>query len=402
MDMPIVQIIEDDPLIQAYYQEVFLSEGYQVVIAGKGDEGLSNIKKHHPDILILDLAIPGTSGRALLSQLKKIAPTLPILIVSGRVGMQDDPEIQISPQVYRFFPKPINFEELRDTVRKILVRLTVKREKDMEDKMLGDYRLIACIGSGSSGSVYKAYKEMWADNVVAVKILPQNTLDFEELLARFHREVQLLQKISHPNVIKLLDVGYDCGLHYLVMEFFPGDNGEELIKRHGRLPAAACVKIIRQIAQGMAATHARALIHRDLKPSNILYNADTQVAKVIDFGLVRKIEDDGMSSVTQQGYIVGTPDYMSPEQCQGIPLDGRSDIYSLGASFYHMLTGKLPFHKSNVIQTFLAQVQEPLSWPAQTPSVPAQLCDIVNKMMAKNVKERYATMEEVFRDLPYV
>jgi len=157
-----------------------------------------------------------------------------------------------------------------------------------------------CLGSGGVGAVYKG---MRGQAPVAVKILPQHSLDQEEQLARFQREAELLAGIKHSNIIQVLDFGHDCGVHFIVMEYFPGENLSGMLMREHRLSCFESIEIIRQVAMGMEATHNLGLIHRDLKPSNILYDRKNGLVKVIDFGLVRKAEED--HAITQEGYIVG-------------------------------------------------------------------------------------------------
>lgn len=396
--MALVLVIEDDALCQECYEDLLIKEGYQVLIATRGEEGITKISRHKPDLIILDLAIQGLSGRAFLGQLKRMSPHVPVVIVSGKSGMQNDPEIRLSQQVYKFFTKPVHIKELSSAVRQILNNQASK-QNNWEGKTLGQCQLTKYLGSGGSGCVYKG---IWKNTTVAVKLLPQNIADFEEHLARFHREAQLLQQIKHPNIITLLDIGYDSYVHYLVMEYFPGENLAQIIQAEQHLSVTESIEISTQVAQGMDATHRLGVIHRDLKPSNILYARNLNQVKIIDFGLVRKVEVEEDQEITQKNYTVGTPAYMSPEQCQGLPLDVRSDIYSMGVTLYQILTGRLPFHKATTIQTFLAHVQEDLQWPPEVLAlVPASLCKIINKMVEKDPDNRYANMLDVIQALHY-
>jgi DNA-binding response OmpR family regulator len=385
-----ILIIEDDFLCQECYRETLIQEGYQIVSAMDGKDGLTKLEKYKPELLILDLAMPGVSGRSLLWNLRKVAKEVPVIIVSGKTGMEDDPEIQMSPQVYRFFSKPVKMKELVSAIRQILAR-TKRVKKTWEGKILGGCLLDECVGSGGSGSVYKASQK---GHLVAIKILPKTVLDYEEQLARFHREAELLAQIKHPNVIGVHEIGYDEGVHFIVMEYFDGENVSRILEMEQYFSLREGMEIIKQVAQGMEAAHGLELVHRDLKPSNFLYDRQNRLVKVIDFGLARKIEQE--HSITQQGYVVGTPDYMSPEQCEGIAIDGRSDIYSLGITFYQLLLGVLPFRKSTTMQILLAQIQESLAWP-EIPSqpIPPHVREIIVKMTAKNPDRRYLSMREV-------
>lgn len=248
------------------------------------------------------------------------------------------------------------------------------------------------LGGGGSGVVYKGIR---GEIPVAVKILPKNILDHDEQLARFQREAKVLARIEHPNIVEVLDMGSTpAGIYFIVMRYFPGENLQKTLEKDTKLSVAEAVDVVRQVAYGMVATHALGLIHRDLKPSNILYNRKEKQVKVVDFGLAREVHADQM--ITQQGYIVGTPNYMSPEQCQGLPLDGRSDIYNLGIVLYQLVAGRLPFHKLTTMQTFLAHINEPLNWtPQMTEAIPSGLRKVIGKMMAKEPRDRYGGMADV-------
>ena len=247
------------------------------------------------------------------------------------------------------------------------------------------------------GNVYKAVR---GERYAVVKILKESPLDEEreEKIARFWREARMLMEIDHPNIIKMLDVGTFEQAHFLIMEYFPGEGLDKVLKRDGRITYREAVEIGMKVASGMQVAHVQGLIHRDLKPSNILYDLQTKLLKIIDFGTAKKMQVE--QSITQQGYVVGTPYYMSPEQCQGFILDHRCDIYCLGATFYHLVTGSVPFQKADAMQTLYAHVYEPVPWPpAYYRLVPPRIRQVIDRMMAKKPEERFSDMGEVVHDL---
>ena len=392
--MRTILVIEDNHLTQEFYCEVLFQEGYQVIGAFTGDEGLAKIEKFKPDLLILDMNIPGMSGRTVLLEIKKIAKNLPILIISGKVGMQNDPEICLSNQVRKFLVKPVQVADLVKVVQDILGEESSAPSASWRGKKLGGCVLQEYLGGGGSGMVYKG---MRGDIEVAVKILSKNLRTQEEEVARFHREATLLAKVQHPNIIGIVGMGVEEGVHFIVMRYFKGESLDALQRKGPRLPLREMLDLIKQVALGMAATHKIGLIHRDLKPSNIIYNRELKLVKVIDFGLARRIEEDQL--ITRQGFVVGTPLYMSPEQCQGLQLDEKADVYSLGISFYQLITGAVPFHGNNTMQTLLAQIYDPVPWPSERASAaPGYVQEVLNKMLHKKPEER-CTMEEVAQAL---
>ena len=389
--MATILITDDDPNIRECYRDLLATiGGYQVISAANGEEALEKIRTFNPDLLVLDISMPKMDGRQTLMELKKVASGLPVIFVSSKVGMMDDPEIQISSQVYQFFTKPVNPDKLMEAIAQILA---CPRDRDpLLGNKLGGFTLRRQIGKGACGTVYEATRD---DIFAAIKILPAEALADEENRARFQRETKVLVKVKHENIIKLWDVGTSKdGSAYIIMEYFPGQSVKDMIKEYRKLSLPQAVDIARQIARGMAMVHQAGVVHRDLKPSNLLYDDQCRHLKIIDFGVARILH--GEQAITQQGYVVGTPYYMSPEQCQGLELDARSDIYSLGIIFYLMLIGTVPFAKANEMQTLYAHIWEPVTWPAYSSAlVPLPLKKMIEKMLAKNTDHRYGSMTEI-------
>ncbi|MCC6742150.1 MAG: serine/threonine protein kinase [Planctomycetia bacterium] len=253
-------------------------------------------------------------------------------------------------------------------------------------RTLGGCRIKRKIGSGGMGAVYEAL-HLGLDKKVAIKILPPEFTSHATALERFQREARAAARLEHPNIVQVLNVGNEGGYNFIVMQFVEGESLGKLVSRRGALPWQEALKFVRDAARGLASAHAAGVIHRDIKPDNILVAKDG-VAKVADFGLARTM-DSGVSLSTT-GQIMGTPDYMSPEQAQAQKIDGRGDIYSLGATFYFLLSGKKPFHAETPLAIIMKHVSEP---PAPlrdaNPGVPQAVANVISRMMAKRPDDRF-------------
>ncbi len=261
---------------------------------------------------------------------------------------------------------------------------------------LGQYRLRRKLGQGGMGEVYLAEHAL-LKRPCAVKRIHAKYLHNPEQVKRFEREVQITAQLRHPNTVVIFDHGRaDDGTFYYVMEYLAGLSLEEIVNRHGPLPPDRVVHLMRQVCGALREAHNMGLVHRDIKPSNIVVLPDGSPhdqAKLVDFGLVQSLTDDNDpdSRITRDGLIVGTPEYMSPEQAQGLTLDERSDLYSLGSVMYFLLTGREAFHRENPVRTLLAVVNEMAKPVTQVNSgVPADLAAIVDRCLAKSLEQRFA------------
>jgi hypothetical protein len=246
------------------------------------------------------------------------------------------------------------------------------------------------IGKGGMGAVFRARHET-LDIEVALKVISFSSAppeERDELIARFQREARAAAKVRHENVVSVLDVDEAAGVHYMVMELVDGTSARRLIE-DGPLDSAEAARIAREAALALAAAHRLGIVHRDVKPENILLMRDGRV-KVSDFGIA-KTHGETDAKLTQTGQVVGTPHYMSPEQVEGTPLDGRADLYSLGATLYHLVTGELPYTGTSALQVCMKHVTAPLPSPrARNPAVPAELEGVIRRLMAKRPADRYA------------
>ena len=262
---------------------------------------------------------------------------------------------------------------------------------------LGERFLIErSIGHGGMGAVYLARDERLGE-AVALKIMHGMALLDPAAGDRLRREASAARRISHVNVVKIHDVGDDRGHLFLSMEYVDGQSLKQLINRHGVLPLERVRDYISQICEGLAAAHAQGVVHRDLKPGNVIVTPDQRV-KIIDFGLARVANLEGM---TATGMLLGTPEYMAPEQIKGGAIDGRTDLYSLGALTYHALTGRPPFTGETPIAVSLAQATEtPIAPSKLRPGLSEAWDAFVLRAMSKNRDERFESAQAMRDALP--
>jgi eukaryotic-like serine/threonine-protein kinase len=260
------------------------------------------------------------------------------------------------------------------------------------------FRLEEKIGSGGMSSVYRAFDptlERW----VAIKLMHRDISSDPDQLERFRREARAVAQLNHPHVVTVIDAGEDEGAPYIVFEYVEGETLKDRIRRSGRLPVAEAVAYAIEIARALECAHEHRLVHRDVKPQNVLIDPDGR-AKVTDFGIARSLEAQGL---TAPGRVLGTTDYVSPEQALGHEVTEQSDIYSLGIVLYEMLTGEVPFQADTQVAVAMKHVREPLpDVQRRRPEISAALAAIVERATAKETRNRYATVDELVHDLEEV
>lgn len=268
--------------------------------------------------------------------------------------------------------------------------------------VLGPFQVLAPLGKGGMGNVYLS-RDSRNKILVALKVLPpKRAREEEKLRVRFQREMNLSRMLNHPRLARSYDAGIYQGVHYIAMEFIPGQSMYKLVSSGGLLAVPRAARLFAEVAEGLDHAHSHGLIHRDLKPSNILVTPNDH-AKVLDMGLAiiqGEVAND-RTIVGGQGYVVGTMDYLAPEQAEdAFKVDGRADIYSLGCSLYYVLTGRPPFPGGNALQKIMRHyTEEPVPVEQVNPAIPPAFAAMVRKMMAKKASERYATMAAVRQDL---
>ncbi len=259
----------------------------------------------------------------------------------------------------------------------------------------GRYEIQKLLGMGGMGAVYKAH-DLEVDRTVGLKVIRPDLAGNPAILARFKQELVLARQVTHRNIIRIYDLNEADGVKFITMEFIEGDDLRTILARDGKLPPKEAVNIMRQSCAGLLAAHQEGVIHRDLKPGNIMQDASGRVV-IMDFGLAKTIQGDGM---TQTGMMIGTMEYMSPEQAMGSDLDARSDIFTMGLIFYELLTGNIPFRAESAIASLVKRTQEravPLS--DVDPTLPPALSLIAAKCLERDRNARYSTIQEIIDDL---
>jgi serine/threonine-protein kinase len=265
------------------------------------------------------------------------------------------------------------------------------------DLVADRYELEELVGAGGMSSVYKARDTLLERNV-ALKILHPQYGDDDEYVERFRREARAVARLSHPNIVTVIDRGEDANGHqFIVFEYVDGENLKELIDRTGPLPVRRAIELTLQIAHALAFAHEHGLVHRDVKPQNVLLN-DAGEAKVTDFGIARSLDVD--RGMTQTGTVLGTSNYIAPEQASGRPVEARTDVYSLGVVVYELLTGEVPFPGENFVAVAMKHINEPPpSLLEKRPDAPIRLVAAVDRALAKDPDDRFPTMADFAAEL---
>ena len=259
------------------------------------------------------------------------------------------------------------------------------------------YKILAALGQGGMGAVYKA-EDIELNRLVALKVIRADMVNDGDLLQRFKQEILLASKITDRHIVRIFDLGEGEGFKFITMEYIEGQTLSSILSHGGKLPVDDTVGIVRQILQGLESAHRENIIHRDLKPANIMRDIQGRVV-VMDFGLARTVAGDGM---TGTGLVVGTMEYMSPEQAQSLPLDVRSDIFSVGLIFYELLTGKSAFPAESAIASLVKRTRERAIPACEVdPAIPQPLSRIVSRCLESQAKFRYANVHEALFDLEH-
>jgi eukaryotic-like serine/threonine-protein kinase len=262
-------------------------------------------------------------------------------------------------------------------------------------RLSGRYRLDAQVGAGGMSTVYRAFDTV-LERQVAIKLMHREIASDSDQLERFRREARAVAQLNHPHVVGVIDAGEDDGAPYIVFEYVEGETLKDRIRRHGRLPVVEAIAYAIEIARALGAAHDHRIVHRDVKPQNVLIDEEG-TAKVTDFGIARSLTEEGL---TADGRVLGTTDYVSPEQALGQDVGPQSDIYSLGIVLFEMLTGDVPFHGENQVAVAMKHVREELpDVQIRRPEVSSALAAIVDRATARELDRRYATDQELIDDL---
>jgi serine/threonine protein kinase len=258
----------------------------------------------------------------------------------------------------------------------------------------GRYELEKLVGSGGMSNVFRAHDRL-LERTVALKILHEQYTRDEDYVERFRREARAVAQLAHPNIVTVIDRGEQEGRQFIVFEYIDGENLKELSNR-GPLEVSEAIRLSLQVARALSFAHARGLVHRDVKPQNVLLNDEGQ-AKVTDFGIARSLDVHG---VTQTGTVLGTSDYIAPEQARGQKVDPKTDIYSLGVVLYELLSGEVPFSGDNFVAVAMRHVNEPVpSVVEHRPDCPARLDFAIQRAMSKDPEDRFESMDDFAAEL---
>jgi serine/threonine-protein kinase len=266
-----------------------------------------------------------------------------------------------------------------------------------DDLVLGPYLLLDEVGQGGMGQVFRArHKKRGA--LVAVKLIRQDRVATPRVVRRFRREIRATARLVHPNIIRVYDAGHADGKHFMAMEFIDqGVDLARLVRRQGPLPVEQALDYLRQSSLGLQCAHEHGLVHRDIKPANLLVTPDRKIIKILDFGVSRLTDvpgsDAASSTLTREGEVVGTVDFMAPEQArESHKVDIRADLYSLGCTLYYLLTGRPPFTGETLAQKVAAHLfAEPLPLEVLRPGLPPGVGAVARRLMAKRPEDRFQT-----------
>lgn len=272
----------------------------------------------------------------------------------------------------------------------------IVKETDLTGETLSNYKIIERLGRGGMATVYKAH-ELSLNRIVALKVLSTQLSEDEDYIKRFKREAQTAAQLNHPHIIQIYAIAEENGLYYFAMEYIKGKSLADMKRDEKIFSPASIIPIMKQVADALGDAHRAGLVHRDIKPSNIMIDTAGR-AKVADFGIA--YVSSAKTKLTRDGSIIGTPEYLSPEQCEGKVVDQRSDIYSLGVTLYELLSGRTPYEADTPVSMLMKIVKgefPPLN--EINPSIPGSLQIVVQKMMETDVNKRYQSMDEVIQAL---
>jgi CheY-like chemotaxis protein len=434
-----ILIVDDNPANLDLLSGMLFERDYKVRVATSGRWALDAVRSSAPDLIMLDINMPGMDGYEVCRQLKADINSrdIPVIFISAMDEAMDKVKA-FEVGGIDYVTKPFQIEEVLARIENQLKISKLQREMEHKNAELarkneelmqshkraewifatiaevkpgtvldGKYCLEKKIGSGGFGAVYRA-THIGLDRPVAIKIFrPQAGSDLSKDLQRFRLEGISSCRINHPNAILVLDSGVSAeGIAYLVMELLEGQTLAEEIYKKGRLLPERCAEILIPVCNVLAQAHAEGIIHRDIKPGNIFLQQtrDGEMVKVLDFGIAKLLDDASAletQDLTQTGELIGTPAYMSPERLQDRSYDGRADVYSLGIILYHMLSGRLPFSpdsKGSLGMAVMHITKKPQPLREIDPDITEAMEAIVMRTLAKEPGSR-PTAEEMAQEL---
>jgi CheY-like chemotaxis protein len=412
-----ILVVDDLPANRDLMARRLERSGFRVLSASSGPEALDLLRHRPVDLVLLDIMMPGMTGIEVLRTLRvsEATRTLPVIMVTAKTDSEDVVEA-LSLGANDYVTKPVDYPVALARIRKELrareaaaappppVEPTNPAQAVPGTVLAGRYRLESLIGGGSFGTVFRAL-HLELDREIAVKILATSAGTDPEALARFRREGISACRIQHPNAVAVLDFGVNPGgVAYLVMELLHGHSLEKELEDRGQIPPHRTVEIAVPVASALAAAHDAGVLHRDVKPSNVFLHQTPQgeVPKILDFGIAKVVGEAAIGqNLTVDGSLLGTPAYMAPERFRRGPYGPKSDVYSLGAMLYEMLSGRLPFIPSTADPLALVAMQaeeDPPPLRLRCPDVSPALEGLVRSALNRNPDSR-PSAEELSRRL---
>jgi serine/threonine protein kinase/CheY-like chemotaxis protein/Tfp pilus assembly protein PilF len=408
-----VLVIEDDKSWLATLTASLEAENFKVISAMDGLEGFNLASQGKMDLILLDFMLPSLNGLEICRRLRTRGISTPIIMLTGERKEEVDKILGLELGADDYLIKPFGMKELIARINAVLRRSAPQipeavrpspstgtlplplRELTRGTTFAGRFEVVEELGEGGMGKVYKVI-DIRIKETVALKLLRPEIAADKKIIERFQNELKFARKISQRNVCRMFDLNEEQGAHYITMEYVPGEDLKSMIKMTGHLGIGKAVVIAKQVCEGLAEAHKLGVVHRDIKPQNIMIDREGS-ARIMDFGIARSLKAEG---ITEVGAMVGTPEYMSPEQVEGKEIDPRSDIYSLGVTLYEMVTGRLPFKGESPLDTALKHKTEKPSDPKiLNPQIPEDFSRIILKCLEKNKENRYQSAEEVVFEL---
>jgi len=403
-DVHRILVVDDEAIVRRLLKNFLERDGFEVFEAIDGEHALQVLTGKTPDVLIADVNMPRKSGIELLENMREDYPQIPVILITGMASVEAAVEC-MKIGAFDYISKPFEMAKLRDTVLGAIEQAKsggVGVDDSTPGKLLGNYRIVRTLGEGNVGTVFLVERQTDGGKAQsALKILKLDGLSVQQrssTLKRFLNEAEAVAKIEHPNVIRFIEYGVARReqIPYIVMEYFPSEPLQDVLPQMQELSFRDRVKVVYQVASGLAAIHEHGICHRDVKAGNIMVNPKTLRVKISDFGIAKLPK----SELTDTSILMGSPAYMAPESFVSPDVDARADIFSLGVVAYELFLGTRPFPGENAqVLAYQIQNDRPPEPRKVSPDFPASLQVIVAKMLRKKPGQRYGTARELVHAL---
>jgi non-specific serine/threonine protein kinase len=407
-------LIVDDDLALLETLKTFLEiENFEVFTADDGEKGFQRALQEKADLIVLDINLPVMNGYEVCRKIRAKGIMTPIIMLSGEKRDELDKALGLDIGADDYLLKPFGTKEFLARINAVLRRSGLKVEETGEyytrtetleipypalsrgSTFAGRYEVVEELGRGGMGKVYRVTDKKIGEEV-ALKLLNPEIVADKKTIERFRNELKFARKIAQRNVCRMFDLSEEGGTPYITMEYVDGEDLKSLLKKTGQLTIKKAIAITKQVCEGLAEAHRLGVVHRDLKPQNIMIDKEGNT-RIMDFGIARSMKTKG---ITEAGTVFGTPEYMSPEQVEGLDVDPRSDIYSLGVILFEMVTGGVPFKGENALSVALKHKTDKAPAARElNPQIPESLNRVILVCMEKDREERYQDVEEFIADL---